>query len=183
MRILAVLLMAVSMSACARNGDAECANFLSGIAHEGARHLDLLNQSGYPEEAPIKAALVRHRMEVPCKALEAVQGEFAVATGRAAQPWVLFVSESELDYQGEMLEGVSGNIVLYAPNGSPVRQYKNAVNLFGFEGFGISRSATISPAGVDVCDQEFEIFEYADNGDVIGMLAKPERSACKAGPK
>ncbi|WP_449468124.1 hypothetical protein [Stenotrophomonas humi] len=181
MRILAVLLMAISMSACARSGDSECASFLSGIAREEMHHLDLLSQSGYPEEAPIRAALLRRRMELPCKALEVVQGEFAVATGRAAQPWVLFVSEGELEYHGEVLEGVSGNIVFYTPNGSPVREHKNAVNLFGFEGFGISRSATVSPAGVDVCDQEFEIFEYADSGDVTGMLAKPERSACKAG--
>lgn len=169
------------MSACAQNRDARCASFLSGIAHEDAHRLDLLDQSGYPAEAPIRAALARRRMDVPCRSLEAVQGELAIAVGRAAQPWVLFVSEGQLEVQGETLDGVSGNIVFYEPNGTPVRQHKNAVNLFGFEGFGISRSAIISPAGVDVCDQEFEIFEYADSGDVIGTLAQPERSLCQAG--
>ncbi|WP_269789744.1 hypothetical protein [Stenotrophomonas sp. Iso1] len=179
MKALALFFMALSMSACDQGKDLACANFLSALAQEDVRNIDLLKQSKYPVEASIHAALMKHRLGVPCRSLESVQGEFPVAMGRARQAWVLFVSENELEHQGETLEGVSGTLVFYASNGVPVRQYKNAVTLFGFEGFGISRSATVSSSGVDVCDQEFEIFEYADNGDVIGMLAEPQRGACK----
>jgi hypothetical protein len=178
MKILPVSAAMLLLLACTRDESGSCASYLAAMDEREAFNIDLLVQSGYPNEAPIGAALSTRRMEVPCKPINDRPDMFPIAAGSTGQPWVLFVSGGELEVQGELLEGVSGDFVFYAPDGKAQRQHSEAVRLFGFEGFGVLRSATVTASGVTVCDQEFEIFEYADNGDVIGLLAQPRRSAC-----
>jgi len=75
----------------------------------------------------------------------------------------------------ESVTGIAVALVEYPSNGVPGRVYK-ASELLNDEGWGHLTKSRFLGNGIERCTQEIAYVTYADNGDILGELAVPNRS-------
>lgn len=177
MKALALLLFVLPHPALGATTAEQCAAYLDSLQQQPEHIVDLVELSGFPQESPLLEALSERRIATPCTGTVDAASGFPIAAGRSGKPWVLFVSEATESFEGTLLEGAVASVVVYE-NGLPAGSTVVA-KLMTYEGFGLSRSARISNNHVDTCEQEIEFFQYADNGDTVGLLDVPERTECR----